>query len=105
VQQPINIKFDKSNTNISYYIQNAGGFGVDPWKKRINIRYQNGRLASTKRFLFIRKYPKVNEGCTIFVPKKIAKERKNNGAEIFSYALSAITTLATLIVLSRSLNK
>jgi protein involved in polysaccharide export with SLBB domain len=105
VQQPINIKFDKSNTNINYYIQNAGGYGVAPWKKRINIRYQNGRLASTKRFLFIRKYPKVTEGCTIFVPKKIAKERKNNGAEIFSYALSAITTLATLIVLSRSLNK
>jgi protein involved in polysaccharide export with SLBB domain len=105
VQSEINIKYDKNFNNVEYYISTAGGYGDDPWKKRINIKYQNGKIKSTKHILFFNKYPKVKEGCTVFVPKKPKRENKTKFSEIFSYSLSAITSLATLLVLSKSLSK
>jgi protein involved in polysaccharide export with SLBB domain len=103
IQSPINMKFDKNNKTVDYYIASAGGYGENPWKKRINVKYQNGKIKATKNFLFFRKYPKVTEGSIVTVPKKPVKERQTKFSEIFTYTLSAITTLATLLVLSKSL--
>lgn len=103
VQSQVNVKYDKDNQSIKYYIGSAGGFGNDPWKNRINIKYQNGKIKSTKTMLGIRKYPKVKEGCTIVVPRKPNKENKTKFSEILTYTLSTLTTLATLTVLAKTL--
>ncbi|MFZ1529681.1 MAG: SLBB domain-containing protein [Ferruginibacter sp.] len=70
VQSPLKIAFDKEHTNLSYYIDKAGGFGIRPWKKRIFVTYANGRSRRTKSFLFFRSYPKVLEGSVVTVPEK-----------------------------------
>jgi protein involved in polysaccharide export with SLBB domain len=103
VQSSTNIKFDPSNMDIRYYIAAAGGYADRPWKNRIYIKYQNGRIKSTKNYLIARVYPKVKEGSTIYVPLKPKKENTTKFSEVFSYSLSALTTLATLLILSRSL--
>jgi hypothetical protein len=89
--------------DIRYYIAAAGGYADRPWKNRIYIKYQNGRIKSTKNYLIARVYPKVKEGSTIYVPLKPKKENTTKFSEVFSYSLSALTTLATLLILSRSL--
>lgn len=103
VQSSVNIKFDRSNNDLLYYIGASGGFGERPWKNRINVRYQNGRIKNTKNFLFVRVYPKIKEGSTITVPTKPKKENTTKFSEVFSYSLSALTTLATLLLLSKNL--
>lgn len=104
IQSPINIKFDKNNNSVDYYVASAGGYGENPWKKRINVKYQNGKIKATKNFLFFRKYPKVKEGSIVTIPTKPERTSKIKFSEIFGYTLSTITTLATLLVLSKSLN-
>ncbi len=103
VQQPINIKFDNENTSVSYYIGASGGFGENPWKRRINVRYQNGKSKNTKNFLFFHFYPKVKQGSVVTVPKKPEKTEKTKFSDVMTYTLTSLSTLATLVILSRSL--
>jgi len=70
VQSPLKIAFDKEHTNLTYYIDKAGGYGVRPWRNRIYVTYANGKSKRTKSFLFVHKYPKVEEGAMITVPQK-----------------------------------
>jgi len=105
VQQAVNIKYDKDNSAITYYINSAGGYGDRPWRSRVNVKYLNGRIKNTKNFLFFHFYPKVKPGSLVTVPRKPEKENKTKFSELFTYSLSAITTLATLLVLSKSLSK
>ena len=68
VQQQLKIYFDKEHTNLGYYIDKAGGFGVHPWRKRIYVTYSNGKSQRTHNFGFLHFYPKVEEGSIIVVP-------------------------------------
>lgn len=103
VQNAVNLKYDSEHKSLTYYINSAGGFGERPWKNRINVKYQNGRIKNTESFLFFRKYPQVTQGSIVNVPRKPKKENQTKFTEIFSYTISAITSIATLIVLARSL--
>ncbi|MBK7587300.1 MAG: SLBB domain-containing protein [Bacteroidetes bacterium] len=105
VQQPVNIKYDKDNTDIGYYVNSAGGYGERPWRSRVNVKYLSGRIKNTKNFLFFHFYPKVKPGSIVTVPRKPTKENRTKFSELFTYSLSAVTTLATLLVLSKSLSK
>jgi protein involved in polysaccharide export with SLBB domain len=51
VQSPLKVYFDKAHTNLSYYVDQAGGFGIRPWRKRIYVTYANGK---SKRFKLVR---------------------------------------------------
>jgi protein involved in polysaccharide export with SLBB domain len=103
VQIPVNIKFDKENTDVRYYIGAAGGFGDNPWRSRISVKYSNGKVKSTKSFLLFRKYPKVKEGSTVRVPQKPKKENKTEFKDVLAITSTLITTVATLILVSKSL--
>ena len=100
VQSEVNIKYDQNNSRVDYYIQAAGGFKENPWRRRIYVKYQNGQIRSTKQFLFVRNYPKVKEGATVYVPTKPIKEKKTSFGEVLGYTLSTISTLATVVVLA-----
>ena len=104
VQVPINIKFDSENTSVKYYISVAGGLGDNPWRSRINVKYSNGRVKSTKNYFFFRKYPTVKEGCTVRVPIKPKKENKTDFKDILTVTSGFVTTVATLILVGKSLN-
>lgn len=92
VQSPLKITFDKEHTNLSYYIDKAGGFGVRPWRKRIFVTYANGKSRRTRNLFFAHFYPRVDEGSTITVPQR--PENK----EFANAAASALTTAIPLLI-------
>ena len=92
VQSPLKLSFDKEHTNVGYYIDKAGGFGIRPWKKRIYVTYANKKSRRTKNFMFFHFYPKVEEGSIVTVPSR------PEGAELTDIIKNAATTLVPLIV-------
>ncbi|CAN5356213.1 SLBB domain-containing protein [soil metagenome] len=92
VQSPLKIYFDKSHTNLPFYIDKAGGFGIKPWKKRIFVTYADGKSKRTKNFGFFHFYPKIEEGAVITVPTK------PDGKNIADFAQQALVTTVPVIV-------
>lgn len=92
VQAPLKITFDKEHTNLSYYIDKAGGYGVRPWRKRIYVTYANGRSKRTRSLFFLNFYPRVEEGSTIIVPER------PKGQEVSDFIKSAATTAVPIIL-------
>jgi protein involved in polysaccharide export with SLBB domain len=56
------------------YLNGAGGFTFDAYKKGTHIKYANGSVQAASRFLFFNNYPKVLPGAEILVPKKAERE-------------------------------
>ena len=92
VQSPLKITFDKEHTNLLYYIDKAGGYGIRPWRKRIYVTYANGKSRRTKSFFFIHFYPKVEEGSMITVPFR------PEGAEVSDLVKSVIVATIPVIL-------
>lgn len=78
VQSEIKMYFDKEHTNLSYYIDRAGGFGVRPWRSRIYVTYANGKSRRTRNFGFLHFYPRVEEGSIVVVPTRPEGKGFNN---------------------------
>ncbi len=96
VQSPLKIAFDKEHTNLMYYIDKAGGFGVRPWRKRVYVTYASGKSRRTKSFGFIKFYPKVEEGSTVIVPLK--PQGQDLGEVVKSVIVAAIPVVLTAIL-------
>ena len=92
VQSPLKITFDKEHTNLLYYIDKAGGYGIRPWRKRIYVTYANGKSRRTKSFFFMHFYPKVEEGSMITVPFR------PEGAEVSDLVKSVIVATIPVIL-------
>ena len=92
VQSPLRIAFDKEHTGVRYYIDKAGGFGVRPWRRRISVKYANGKSRSTKNFLFFHFYPPVEQGCVVTIPLR------PEGQEITDVAKTTVSSLAPIII-------
>ena len=92
VQSPLKINFDKEHTNLLYYIDKAGGFGVKPWRNRVYVKYANGTSRRTKNFGFFHFYPRVREGSLVVVPEK------PQGQEIGDIIKSVFITAVPIVV-------
>lgn len=92
VQNHLKLYFDKDHTNLSYYIDKAGGFGERPWRKRIYITYANGKSKRTKNFGFFHFYPKVEEGSMVMIPVK------PKGSGIVNFASQVLVTAIPIFV-------
>ena len=88
VQNQLKIYFDKDHTNLGYYIDQAGGFGARPWRKRIYVTHANGKSEKTHNFGFLHFYPKVRQGSVVNVPVK--PEGKGFSSTITQAFISAI---------------
>ena len=95
VQQATAISYTRGLTTKSA-INNAGGFGPNAKKSAVYVVYQNGAIASTKSFLFIRNYPKLLPGSKVFVPQKAETAGKTSVAEIVGYTTSLVSIIALL---------
>lgn len=96
VQAPLKITFEKEHTNLSYYIDKAGGFGIRPWRKRIYVTYANGRSRRTKNLFFAHFYPKVKEGSTITVPER--PEGKEISEAVTQGLMTALPVVLTYLL-------
>ena len=92
VQSPLKLAFDKEHSNVGYYIDKAGGFGIRPWKRRLYVTYANKKSRRTKNFFFFHFYPRVEEGAIVTVPGR------PEGAELTDTIKSAATSLIPIIV-------
>ena len=92
VQSPLKISFDKEHTNVGYYIDRAGGYGIRPWKRRVFVTYANGKSRRTRNIFFFHLYPRVEEGTVINVPSR------PEGAEITDVIKTTATSLVPVLV-------
>ena len=95
VQKPTAISFYKGLSSVSA-INKAGGFTPNSKKSSVYVVYQNGSIASTKKFLFFKSYPKLLPGSKVFVPKKSETKNKTSVAEIVGYTTSLVSIIALL---------
>ena len=86
VQSPLKLTFDKEHSNVAFYIDKAGGYGIRPWRKRIYVTYANGKSRRTKNIFFLHFYPRVKEGSTVNVPER------PQGAEITDTLLQVVVS-------------
>ena len=98
VQQPTVINYKKGIRGLDA-INRAGGVTDLAKKSSAFVIYQNGNVASFKNFIFFTYSPRLEPGCKIVVPKRIANPNKTSIAEI----IGLTSTLATLAVLIQSL--
>lgn len=89
------VPFQKRNS-MKDYINEAGGFSGDAWRKKAYVVYANGKAATTKHFLFFKFYPKVLPGSELVVPKKSEKKNMSTG-EIIGIS-SALASLAGVVI-------
>lgn len=100
---PLDIVFTEGKS-IKKYISNAGGFTEFANKSKIFVIYPNGRAEKIKtKFLFFKKYPIVQAGCKIYIPK-LAEKKPTNYASV-SIITTAITGLITAAALVYQLTK
>ena len=95
VQQSTAVSFRRGLTTVSA-INKAGGFGPNAKKSAVYVVYQNGSIASTKSFLFIKSYPKLQPGAKIFVPKKPESNNSTSVGEIVGYTTSLVSIIALI---------
>jgi protein involved in polysaccharide export with SLBB domain len=94
VLMPSLIRFDQSKS-LKEYINNSGGFSENAKKSKTYVVYANGDVKATKRFLWIKNYPKLEPGAIILVPKSEPKKKWSSG-EIIGLS-SALLSLALLV--------
>jgi protein involved in polysaccharide export with SLBB domain len=71
VLYPTTVKYSKG-MNFPDYISQSGGFTTKSLRKSSYIKYPNGSVDRTRRFLVFNIYPKVKPGSEIFVPVRSA---------------------------------
>lgn len=80
--------------NLRKYLDLAGGTTDSAFVKKTYVKYGNGRLDRTKSFLFIKSYPKIENGSEIIVP--VRRKYRWTPAERIAVS-TAVVSVATLI--------
>ena len=98
--------------NAKWYIEhNAGGFDKYADRNSVTVTKPNGESLSTRRFLWMRIYPKVEPGSTISLKMNQEKREKDQKPKekpewdkIAAGALSSLTSIVSMILLIERLN-
>ena len=93
--RPGTVRYD---TKFSFmnYIDNAGGFADEAKKSKSYVLYANGSIDRTHNLLGIKKYPRIEPGAEIIVPKKAERKRMTTG-EALSFG-SAFASFALVLI-------
>lgn len=95
VTSTLNLRYDET-FKFKDYINDAGGFTVKAKKGRSYVQYPNGKMSAMRRFLFFKKYPKIEPGSTIFVSRK--PERQGISAQAWIGISSGLATLGLVVL-------
>ncbi len=99
---PTQVPF-KSNKDLDYYMNQAGGYTDDARKGKVYVVYPNGSAAKTKRFLFFKNYPEVLPGSEIVIPRKSDyKKQKLSTGEIIGISTAFASMAGVLVALINS---
>ncbi len=84
------------------YISAVGGTKNNANLRKAYVQYPNGMYKKTRRFLFMKFYPRIQPGSKIFVPEKSLADIKSIGvAEISSFATLLTSLVAVISILNR----
>ncbi len=84
------------------YISAVGGTKNNANLRKAYVQYPNGMYKKTRRFLFMKFYPRIQPGSKIFVPEKSLADMKSIGvAEISSFATLLTSLVAVISILNR----
>ncbi|MCE7040062.1 SLBB domain-containing protein [Dyadobacter sp. CY312] len=104
VLYPTTVKYGKGMA-FTDYISQSGGFTTQSLRKSSYIKYPNGNVDRTRRFLFFNVYPKVQPGSEIYVPQRAAPALNTQQAITTATGLlGSIMTLVVTILAFRSIN-
>jgi protein involved in polysaccharide export with SLBB domain len=101
ILSPVLVRYDRGKS-VRHYVSSAGGFTSDAKKGKVYIVYANGIMDRTRTIFFFKKYPKVEPGAEIVVPKKIPTKGMNTG-EIIALSgtfLSAMSIVVAALIYS-----
>lgn len=88
-----------NGNSVRKYIRGAGGFSSNARKRGTYVAYANGKIASTRHFLWWRNYPDVDPGAHIFVPEKPARDsHSKENVALFAPLFTSVATMASVIV-------
>jgi protein involved in polysaccharide export with SLBB domain len=84
------------------YISGSGGFSLNANKNKVFVLYHNGSAKSTKSFLGIKTYPRVQPGSRIVVPENpVEIKNKLTPAE----TVAILTSISSVVALMYSILK
>jgi protein involved in polysaccharide export with SLBB domain len=84
------------------YISAVGGTKNNANLRKAYVQYPNGMYKKTRRFLFMKFYPRIQPGSKIFVPEKSLADMKSIGvSEISSFATLLTSLVAVISILNR----
>ena len=105
VLYPTTVKYAKG-MNFPDYISQSGGFTTRSLRKSSYIKYPNGAVDRTRRFLVFNIYPRVKPGSEIFVPLRGAPAiTPQQAIGQVSGLLGSILSLVGLVFALSALNK
>ena len=104
VLYPTTVKYGKGMA-FSDYISQSGGFTTQSLRKSSYIKYPNGNVDRTRRFLFFNIYPKVEPGSEIYVPNRAAPALSpQQTITTATGILGSVMTLILTVLAFRSIN-
>lgn len=95
VLYPTTVKYNDGMSFLDF-ISQSGGFTKASQRRSAWIKYPNGSVDRTRRFLVFNVYPKVQPGSDIFVPVKMGTEI--TPLQLMNVAIQVTSTLMTLIL-------
>lgn len=93
VYNPTTVPYS-SSLKLRQYLDLAGGATDSAFVKKTYVKYGNGRLNRTKGFLFIKSYPKIENGSEIIVP--VRRKYRWTPAERIAVS-TGVVSIVTLI--------
>lgn len=92
---PTTVKFT-DNMSFLDYVSQSGGFTKQSLRRSAYVKYPNGSVDRTRKFLAFNVYPKVEPGSEIYVPVKAGSELTPQ--QILQQGVAITSTLMTLIL-------
>lgn len=94
----------ESGKSLKEYIISSGGFAESAFRKKVYVFGANGKAATTRNFLFFKRYPKIKPGSEIFVPEKVHRGEPMS-AQAWIGLSTSMASLAAIIFSIVTLNQ
>jgi len=95
VLYPTTVKYNDGMSFLDF-ISQSGGFTKASLRRSSWVKYPNGSVDRTRRFLVFNIYPKVQPGSEIYVPEKVGNEL--TPMQLLNMSIQVTSTLMTLIL-------
>jgi protein involved in polysaccharide export with SLBB domain len=87
---------DYESPRLMHYISSVGGIKSTGNSRKIYVQYPNGMYKKTRKFLFVKSYPRVRPGSKIIVPEKTEADKNRLQIAELTGLASLLTSLVAI---------